>query len=139
MKFSNQLKIAIIDDSVFYNRLVTHQLKNYVKALEIDYGFGFEIQSYTDAKEFENNLTSNLDFVFTDYFLGDHKTAKDIIALTQSNCNACTVVVISQIRNTETSIDTLEQGAAKFILKDKKTLEKTCFFLTDFLTKPSLA
>jgi hypothetical protein len=128
-----RVKIAVLDDSEFYNRLVTDQLRSYADGIALDSEQEFIIESYSDPRDFFRNLTDDIDLVYSDYYLGNGITGEDIIKMTKEKCTDCTVVIISQNRNTNTAVDAINQGAEKFIFKDRNTLPKTCFFLDDFL------
>ena len=128
-----KLKIAVLDDSEFYNHLVTHQLKSYTDGISLDSDQEFEIESYSDADEFLKKLKPDTDLVYTDYYLGNGITGDHILREIQRRCTNCTVVIISQNRNTKTAVEPLSIGADKFIFKDKNTLARACFFLDDYL------
>jgi CheY-like chemotaxis protein len=128
-----RVKIAVLDDSEFYNRLVSDQLRSYADGIALDSEQEFIIESYSDPRDFFRNLTDDIDLVYSDYYLGNGITGQDIIRMTKEKCTDCTVVILSQNRNTNTAVDAINQGAEKFIFKDRNTLPKTCFFLDDFL------
>lgn len=131
----NILKIAILDDSDFYNRIITKQLESYTKGLSLEKNFEFNIESYAHADDFIRNLKDDIDIAFVDYYLGSGVTGFDVLQLIKKKCNDCKVVIISQARNELTTIKTLSNGAAGFIFKDKNALANTCFFVEHEVNK----
>ncbi len=131
----NLLKIAVLDDSDFYNRIITKQLESYTQGLSIEKNFDFNIESYAHADDFIRNLKDDIDIAFVDYYLGSGVTGFDVLQIINKKCKHCKVVIISQARNELTTIKTLSNGASAFILKDKNALAKTCFFVEHEINK----
>lgn len=127
------IRIAIVEDSEFYNFLITEQVKSCTDAIALDSGQEFEIESYADANDFIQHLKKDTAIVFTDYYLGNGQTADEVITETKEKCDECKVVVLSQTQNMDTSVTSIANGAVKFIRKDKQTLHKTCFLLKELL------
>lgn len=135
MKTENQnIRIVVLDDSDFYNRLLTRQLESYTRAISKATDFKFSIESYAHADDCIRNLKFDTDIAFLDYYLGNGVTAQDVIREIRKNCNNCKVVVVSKTRNAFTEGKSLEQGASAFLFKlDKYTLQKSCFFVDELV------
>ena len=135
MNSQNHFKIVVLEDSDFYNNLLTMQLRNYTSAIAADKHCSFDIQSYTNADDCMRNLSEDTDIAFVDYYLSENKTALDILKKIKQKCEDCKVVVISQIKNIKTSIQTIKEGAAEFISKDRFALTKSCYIVEDIINE----
>lgn len=135
MKTENQnIRIVVLDDSSFYNTLLTRQLQSYTRAVEESTDYRFNIESYVHADDCLRNLKPDTDIAFLDYYLGNGVTAQDVIRQINRSCFNCKVVVVSMTRNAFTEGKSLEQGASAFLYKlDKYTLQKTCFFVDELV------
>lgn len=133
-KKDRKMKIAIVDDSNFYNKLLTRQLEMYAETLtlESDKSCDFEIRSYVHPDDFLRNLREDLDAVIIDYYLGGGVRGIDLIEAVTKKAKDCKILVISQARNIFTSSQTIHKGATEFVHKrDKHALPKACFFVED--------
>src|ERR1700756_2327568 len=118
MKSQTHFKIVVLEDSDFYNNLLTMQLQRYTNNIAADKHCSFEIQSYTNVNDCMRNLNSDTDIAFVDYYLSDSKNALDILKQIKQKCDHCKVIVISQVKNIKTSLQTIKEGAVEFICKD---------------------
>ena len=135
MKTQNRFKIVILEDSDFYNNLLTRQLENYTGAIAIDKHCSFDIQSYTNVNDCLRNLNSDTDIAFIDYYLSDSKNALDILKKIKQKCQNCRIIIISQIKNIKTSYQTIQEGASNFICKDRFALTESCFMVEDLVNE----
>ena len=123
------IKIVVLDDSHFYNKLLTKQIENYTKNIEYDKEYKFTIESYVHSDDFLRNLKEDIDIAFVDYYLGEGVTGSDMIKQIKKQCKNCKVIIISKARNVKTTLDTVSEGAMAFIYKDKNALARACFFV----------
>jgi len=135
MKTQTQFKIVVLEDSNFYNNILMKQLQNYTSAIGADKGCSFDIQSYTNASDFLRNLSSDTDIAFVDYYLSDGKNASDILKKIKQKCDNCRVIIISQIENIKTSLETIKEGAYDFIHKDQFALTRICNLVEDLINE----
>jgi DNA-binding NtrC family response regulator len=135
MKPQHHFKIVVLEDSDFYNNLLTRQLENYTGALAVDKDCTFDIQSYTNVNDCMRNLSPETDIAFVDYYLSDNKNALDILKKIKQKCQDCKVVIISQVKNIKTSLQTLKEGASDFITKDRFALTKSCYLVEDLVNQ----
>ncbi len=132
--------IAILDDSDFYNHLITKQISSYAEALSTYHNAVITIESFTDHLKFKKYLQANLDVVILDYYLGGGYTALDMLHEIENASPDCQVLVLSQQRNMFTAHRTITEGASQFIHKsDKYALPKACFFIENQLSKKTRA
>ena len=75
MKTQNHFKIVVLEDSEFYNNILSKKLQNYIKPISQDKEYSFDIQSYTNLNDCLYNLQSDTDIAFVDFYLGDSKNA----------------------------------------------------------------
>lgn len=131
-KRKKKLKITVLDDSSFYNRIVSKQLESYTHALSLDRGFDYSISSYAHADDFLRNLKPDTNIAFVDYYLGNGVTGDQVMKQIHQKCDNCKVVIISQARNKLSAVDTIIDGATAFIYKDINALAKSCFFVEHY-------
>jgi DNA-binding NtrC family response regulator len=128
-------RIVVVEDSEFFNMVLTKQLENYVEGLALERNCKFEIQSFTSASDCMRNMDEETDIAFVDFYLGNGITAVDILEKFKQKCKDCKVIVISQVRNMKTSIMTLAKGALDFIFKDLNALAKACFLVEELVNQ----
>jgi DNA-binding NtrC family response regulator len=130
-----QFKIVILEDSDFYNKILTRQLQHYTGEIAFDKGYNFDIQSYTSVNDCLRNLKTDTDIAIVDFYLGESKNALDILKIIKQTCTDCKVIIISQAQNVETYYKTLNEGAYHFIYKDSEALAKCCFIVEDIINE----
>lgn len=135
MKTQNHFKIVVLEDSNFYNNLLTMQLQGYTSAIAEDKHFDFDIQSYTNVDDCLRNLNPETDIAFVDYYLSDNKNALYILKKIKQKCANCRVIIISQTNNIKTSLQTIKEGASDFVCKDRFALTNCCHILEDLINK----
>lgn len=123
------IKIAILEDNDFYNKMITRRLTNYTSLLSLSSKYQFDIQSYTRPIDFMKKIDPDLDMAFVDYYLGDGITAKEILPYINKLCRNCKTVVTSKVQDMNTAIKPILSGATTFILKDKEAPFKYCLFI----------
>jgi ActR/RegA family two-component response regulator len=126
VKTHNQFEIVVLEDNDFYNTLLTRQLQSYIGNFAADKGFEFTINSYTNPQDCLRNLKPETDIAIVDYYLGESKNALDILKVIRQKCEDCKVIIISGIKNIKTSYQTLNEGAAGFVFKDRDALNESC-------------
>jgi len=135
MKSPRTFKIIVLEDSDFYNNLLTRQLQNYISEMAIDKGFDFDIQSYTNVNDCLRNLRPDTDIAIVDYYLNDSKNALDILKVIKEKCDDCKVLIISKSRNIKTSDETITEGASHFIYKDQYALAQSCVIVEEIINE----
>lgn len=132
-ELTRPFRIAILEDSEFYNRLLTRQLESYTAAIALDRDMIFDIRSYLHPDDFLINLETDTDVAFVDYYLGDGVNAQQLLSRIFQRCEDCKVVVISQARNVRISAVSLSHGAYAYIYKDRQALPRSCFLVEDIV------
>lgn len=132
-KLKKLFKIVVLEDSEFFNNILTKTLKNHAEALEAEKGYQCEIESYTNANDCLRNLKKDTDIAIIDYYLGQSMNAKDILKVIKEKCLDCKVIIISQFKNIKTYYETLNEGAYHFIYKDRNALINSCNTIEDII------
>lgn len=122
----------MLDDSEFYNRLLTRQLQNYTDIISAQKNFEFEINSFVNPTDFVTNLKDDTDIAFIDFYLGNI-TALEIIKKIKDKCENCKIIIISQARNSMASHNTINEGAMEYVHKDRNALARSCFIVEDII------
>lgn len=126
-------KIIVLEDSEFFNNLLTKQLEQYTSMLAIERNCSFNIQSYTSAADCLRNLKNDTDIAFVDFYLGNGTTGFDVLKKIRQRCWDCKVIIISQSRNLKTKAISVTEGVMDFIFKDINALPKSCFIVEDIV------
>lgn len=124
-------RIVVLEDSEFFNDLLTKQLEQYTGMLAMERNCLFEIHSYTSPADFIRNLKNDTDIAFVDYYLGNGVTGLDILKKIRQKCWDCKVVILSQARNIKTAAISRSVGVTDFIFKDVNALPRSCFIIDD--------
>lgn len=127
------LNIVVLDDSEFYNKMLSKQLEYYLDELSMDYGIKYDLKSYVNSKDCLRNLKADTDIAFLDYYLGDGVTGSDVMKIIKEKCTNCRVVILSQLRNIKTATLSIKEGALDFIYKDAYALPRSCFIIEDVM------
>lgn len=122
-------KIIVLDDNAFFNSLLTKLLKNFTHDIYGSKKYQFEIQSYTSYHDCIRNLDASTNVIFSDYFLGNRKTALHLLEEVKTKCMNCKVVVLSGALSISNTTLLLAKGAVDFVFKDKNSLQKSCYIL----------
>lgn len=134
MEKQRQLKIALVEDSDFFNTVMTKSITNHADEITFNnHDILIEVKSYTHATDFIKELDEDLDLVFLDYYLDNGYNGQQVIKLIKQKCRNCKIIVMSQNRNKETVLETAKNGATEFIDKDNYTFTRACIFMEDVL------
>ncbi len=134
MKTQNHFNVVVLEDNNFYNNILTRQLQNYTESIALEKHFSFDIQSYTSANDCIRNLKAETDIAFVDYYLNE-SNAIEVMRKIQKRCDDCKIIIISQIKNIKTSLQTLSEGASDFISKDRNALARCCYILEEIINQ----
>ncbi len=108
------LKIFIVEDNDWYNRLLVHNL-----SLNPD----FEIESYFNGKDCLAHLDRQPDVVTLDYRLPDMSGIEVLRKIRQEN-DRIQVILISEQDDIEVVVDLLKEGAYDYIVKSNDIKER---------------
>jgi DNA-binding NtrC family response regulator len=107
-------KIFIVEDDVFYNKVVSYSLSS----------SDYQVKSFTNANDYLKEIAHEKpDLVIMDYHLGD-TTGSELMDRTHSLSSSIKVVMISAQEKLDEATDILKRGAAGFIAKDKMIFSK---------------
>jgi two-component system response regulator AtoC len=107
MKSSDALKIFVVEDNDWYNRLLLHTL-----SLNPDY----EVKSFLNGRSFIDALHEKPDIVTLDYRLPD-MTGSDVLRKIKGEFNEIQVIMISEQEDINTVVELLKLGAKDYIIK----------------------
>ncbi len=128
-----KIKIVVLDDSDFYNRMLTHELEAYCKLLSHQFPVLLEIDSYSDLELFSKRLERSIDLAFVDFYLSSEVNGDEVTRKILEKHKSCKVIIISQSNSLPTNAKTKNSGAANFIHKDKYAIENACLALHQFI------
>jgi DNA-binding NtrC family response regulator len=135
MKTKNHFRIVVLEDSEFYNNILSRKLQNYISAIAYDKEYSFDIDSYTNLNDCLYNLNTDTDIAFVDYYLGDSKNALYVLKKIKQKCSNCKVVIISQSKDSVLSFQIIKEGAVDFISKDNDALMRSCYIAEDIINE----
>ena len=122
----DKFKIAILEDNLFYNRLLKKQMEDYFENLGVLNNCVFSIKSYTSANDFVENLSPNTDVALLDFYLQEGETALKVMEKIRHKAEHCKVIIISGVKNIHTYYKTFWMGAVDFISKDRTAPIRSC-------------
>lgn len=108
------LKIFVVEDDEWYNRLLVHTL-----SLNVDY----EVRSFRTAGEFLECLHESPDIVTLDYRLPD-MNGMDLLKRIREENNEVQVILISGQNDIDTVVSLLKLGVYDYIVKTNDIREK---------------
>jgi two-component system response regulator AtoC len=108
------LKIFVVEDNEWYNRLLVHNL-----SLNPDY----EVVSFLNGKDCLNHLNENPDIITLDYRLPD-MTGYDILLKVKKENEDIEVILISEQDDIEVVVELLKHGAFDYIVKTNDIKER---------------
>jgi response regulator of citrate/malate metabolism len=135
MKPKNTFRILVLEDSEFFNQLLTNQLKWYTGEVIYREDVNLEIHSYKTAEECLANLNEEVDLAFVDYYLDEGKTAMDVIGKIKEMNYDCRIFIISQTKEVKGHVALL--NSIDFLYKDNYSLPRICF-ITEEIMKEKL-
>ncbi len=127
------VKVAIVDDSDFFNSVISRHVEQTLEKLNIHEQIDYTLHSFLNARDFMRNYPEQYDILLLDYYLGDGYTGMDIIEVLEPYKNNIVIAIISQQKNLQTSRITVSKGATTFIKKDRELLESTSLFVEDMV------
>lgn len=133
MRNDYYFKIMVLDDSEFYNSMFIEQLNTFTNMLSIKLNYKFDISSYISSNDFIRNLKLDTDVIFLDYYLGNGITAPKMLKQIKEKCKNCKAIVISQVKELQTTLKSFSLGAVEFIFKDKDAIANSCYILENIL------
>jgi two-component system, NtrC family, response regulator AtoC len=108
------LKIFVVEDNEWYNRLLVHTL-----SLNVDY----EIKSFHNGRDFLNCLHESPDIVTLDYRLPD-MNGLDLLKKISEENSEVQVILISEQEDIETVVSLLKHGVYDYIVKTNDIRER---------------
>lgn len=121
-----KFRIAVLEDNLFYNRLLKKQLEDYFENLGVMSNTVFSIKSFTSTNDFLENFSPNTDVVLLDFYLQDGETALKVMEKIKSRAPECKVIIISGVKNIHSYYKTYWLGAVDFISKDRTAPLRSC-------------
>jgi len=122
----DKFKIVILEDNLFYNKLLKKQMDDYFENLGVLTNCVFSIKTYTNTRDFLNNISADTDVVLLDFYLGDGETALKVMEEIKKKNRNCKVIIISGIKNIDSYHKTSWMGAVDFIAKDRTAPLRAC-------------
>jgi DNA-binding NtrC family response regulator len=130
-----KLRIVVLEDNPFYNRMFSEKLQLYMETLAAVYPLRFEIESYTEVEECLENLKLDTDILYIDYYLDSGQTASRIIQKIMYRCPECEVVVMSQFYSISNYLVAMLEGASCFIQKGIQAIPRSCKIIRQLIER----
>lgn len=121
-----KFKIAILEDNMFYNRLLKKQMDDYFENLGVLTNCVFSIKSFTNTNDFVEHLSNDTDVTLLDFYLEDGETALKVMEKIKEKNPECKIIIISGIKNVHSYYKTFWLGAVDFITKDRTAPMRSC-------------
>jgi len=120
------LEVAVVEDNRLVNLILSNELSSTISKLKVELKCDINFSRFYSGKDFlsyvENKNEHGLKYiVFSDFYLEDKMNGVEILKQLKNWKIDATVVITSDTTNRQTSIDTLEMGAFRFVPKDDST------------------
>ncbi len=131
-------EVAIVEDNKLLNLVLRKELDTSISELRIMKDFSIKLSSFykgTDFLTYLKNRKSNQSklIVFSDFYLEEEMNGAEILKQVKQKDADSTVVIMSDTKNRQTSIETINSGAHCFLSKDNKTPFICSLLLFQFL------
>jgi len=108
--------VAILDDSLFFLKLMLKALKKEKEINSHPFWENIDIRMYSSVADFELNEFYRPDVAIVDYYL-DESNGLQLIESMQLRQNDCRVLLISSEQNVPQKISYIERGSPMFLSK----------------------
>ena len=121
---NNKIKILIVEDDIFYLKMVKRHVNNLKRAVFPKQSF--EILTSSTADDCMEKLDKDTTIVIMDYYLENDQgevVFPGIYLLQAINlfCDDCKVIVVSGQQSKQIAINLIKTGIYEYIVKDKDT------------------
>lgn len=119
-------EVVIIDDNKLINMILSKALDSTITRIRNLKKIPIKFSSFRSGKEFLDYLktkefgTTKL-IIFSDYYLEENVKGAEIIQFVKQKGIDASVIIMSDVSNKETSVDTVNDGAHCFVPKDRET------------------
>jgi DNA-binding NtrC family response regulator len=127
-KIANGVKIFLVEDDNWYNKLLVHHLS--LNPTNI-------IESFTNGKDLLKNLYKNPAIIILDYTLPDANGSFLLSKIKEYNSEIYTIIVSGQ-EDISTAINLLKEGASDYIVKNEETRERLWATINNIRDKMNL-
>ncbi len=126
MKNKKEIKVAVLEDNEYFNKLMQKRVIDYSEMLDYDLHHETEIKlkSYLSAKDCLRDIEADTDLVYADFFLEDKITAWDLLNKIKEKCKKCKIVIMSQSKNIGRILNLVNDDNITFIFKDEDAFIK---------------
>jgi DNA-binding NarL/FixJ family response regulator len=125
-----KLKIAVVEDNYFYNKILCRQLQTYTNVLAVENNFHFEIVSVTSAFDVSLFQSGEFDVAIIDYFLDENVLGTEVLKKIREQSSSCKALVISQSDNIVYKIKSNVEQFVEFVCKaDRYAISQICYFV----------
>lgn len=135
---SQSYEVAVVEDNRLLNLVISKELDSSINELRILKDLPIKLSSFYKGTDFLSYLKkrksgqSNL-IVFSDFHLEEEMNGAEILKQVKQKEANSTVVIMSDTKNRQTSIDTIKSGAHCFLSKDNRTPFICSLLLFQFL------
>jgi DNA-binding response OmpR family regulator len=131
MNTQKTFRILIVEDNDLFNELLTAQLKWFAGEVAYYKNVKLEIKSYLSVEQCLSEMKDEADIAFVDYYLGNGKTAMDIIGKIKEQNLDCKIFILSQVKEVQDHVALLR--AVDFLYKDNYSVPRICFITEEIL------
>lgn len=119
-------EVAIVEDNKLMNLVLSKELDSSISELRILKDFPIKLSSFYRGTDFLSYLKNRETgksklIVFSDFHLEEEMNGAEILKQVKQKEENSTVVIMSDTKNRQTSVDTIKLGAHCFLSKNNKT------------------
>ena len=113
----------MLDDNPFYATLLEHQIEQHIREHFQNDAERIRVQSYTDYRQYLEELPLSHSLSLIDFYLGDGVTGIDLMQAIRKQSSYCKVIIMTNENNLHVLPACLETGVSGFVFKDDTTVE----------------
>jgi DNA-binding NarL/FixJ family response regulator len=135
MKNNKILRVTILEDSLYYNKLLSKELSGILEQLPLPKNISYNLESFHNYTEFLDNFNVETNIAFVDLNLDHNYSGIDVLNKIKTLSHSCAVVVISSEQNMYELYNCLHKGASGIIIKNENTFEICSYLINNQIDK----
>ncbi|MFN3916618.1 MAG: response regulator [Flavobacteriales bacterium] len=127
METSKKIKIVIVEDDYYYNKVLTKYISNVCRSAYPSYQF--EIKSHLTAHECIEELEDDTNIMLLDYYFvnpedDEELNGEDVLREVQKHCPNCKVIMMSAMQDSHRAVELMRKGVFEYIDKNVNTHDR---------------
>ncbi len=128
MRSKKQIKIGIVEDDIYYNKLLTKYVRT-ICSSSFYPSVEFDISSFTTAEDCFEEMDNGMDILILDYFLqnnesDDNLNGADLFYAFKHHYPHCKVIMISAMKDVGIATELIKDGLYAYVDKNLNSRDR---------------